>query len=354
MKKISFVGFDSHTRNNEIFQSPEPLELWSEYRRVLLSEGYDVSTEDIHTPISSDFTILYRLPSLRLLLQMLINRKAHLMMYQQFEPEVVIPIHSKKTMRWFSHLFGAVLTWDDDLVDNKKFFKFCYPYESINTETPIRHFKERRLITNISGNKNGFGSGELYSKRREFIRFMEQSHPEDFTFYGKGWSVKPFPSYGGTVLDKDATLAQYRFSLCFENLSTANGYITEKIFDCLSSGCVPVYWGAKNIAEYIPFPCYIDFRKFKDFEELYQYIKNMSSSEYERYIQAKNDFATSAFSIPFKYKSFIHSIITALNMLQNQRSFSYFNAWCAFFLYAIYLTFSILRFLSQKLLQKLS
>lgn len=38
-------------------------------------------------------------------------------------------------------------------------------------------------------------------------------------------------------------LANYRFNLCPEN-SLGEGYITEKIFDSIRSGCIPIYWGA--------------------------------------------------------------------------------------------------------------
>lgn len=42
---------------------------------------------------------------------------------------------------------------------------------------------------------------------------------------------------------KEDFLANYKFSICVEN-SLGEGYITEKIFECISSGCIPIYWGA--------------------------------------------------------------------------------------------------------------
>ena len=43
-------------------------------------------------------------------------------------------------------------------------------------------------------------------------------------------------------------LRRYRFNLCPEN-SNYNGYCTEKIFEALASGCVPLYWGSDNNPE---------------------------------------------------------------------------------------------------------
>lgn len=42
--------------------------------------------------------------------------------------------------------------------------------------------------------------------------------------------------------DKLRYLRNYRFNLCPEN-SSANGYVTEKIFEAIASGCVPIYTG---------------------------------------------------------------------------------------------------------------
>ena len=43
-------------------------------------------------------------------------------------------------------------------------------------------------------------------------------------------------------------LKQYRFNLCPEN-SNNKGYVTEKIFEAISSGCIPIYWGSNNEPE---------------------------------------------------------------------------------------------------------
>lgn len=48
--------------------------------------------------------------------------------------------------------------------------------------------------------------------------------------------------------DKMAYLEQFIFNVCPEN-SDASGYVTEKIFQALNVGCVPVYWGSQNRPE---------------------------------------------------------------------------------------------------------
>ena len=48
--------------------------------------------------------------------------------------------------------------------------------------------------------------------------------------------------------NKDAYMRQFYFNICPEN-SNADGYVTEKIFDAISAGCIPIYWGSYNEPE---------------------------------------------------------------------------------------------------------
>lgn len=48
--------------------------------------------------------------------------------------------------------------------------------------------------------------------------------------------------------DKGRYLNQYRFNICPEN-TDAWGYTTEKLFECIKSGCIPIYWGGMGCPE---------------------------------------------------------------------------------------------------------
>jgi len=43
-------------------------------------------------------------------------------------------------------------------------------------------------------------------------------------------------------------IKQYKSNICPENSNTP-GYVTEKLFQSLESGCIPLYWGSDNLAE---------------------------------------------------------------------------------------------------------
>jgi hypothetical protein len=85
------------------------------------------------------------------------------------------------------------------------------------------------------------------------------------------------------------TIARYRFDLAFEN-SISTDYVTEKFFDPLTAGCVPVYRGAPNIADFAPGErCYIDAADFHGPRELAEYLLNQAKNpaEYETWLEWK-------------------------------------------------------------------
>lgn len=179
--------------------------------------------------------------------------------------------------------YSVVYTFDDDLVDGKKFFKFYYPVLQ-QMLSKIPPFKEKKLCTMVAGN--------WISERVQMVDFFAKKPLGEFEFYGlapSGYGQNPM--YRGKIegyyssSQKLEVMKNYRFCICFENTHTTPGYITEKIFDTFAAGCVPIYWGPQNVEKYIPKSCFIDYRDFHNNEELYQYIKTMPQKTYDQYIE---------------------------------------------------------------------
>jgi hypothetical protein len=176
--------------------------------------------------------------------------------------------------------FSKVFTWNDALVDNKKYFKFYYAvYQPMISDLPAFHSK--KLCTQISSNKGSYYPGELYSERRKVIQFFEEFGQSDFDFYGKWWP-RSYKNYVGEVDKKVDCLKHYKFTFCYENIQSP-GYVTEKIFDCFQAGTVPIYLGAPNITRYVPENCFIAREDFKDEWELYEHLKTITPEEYAEY-----------------------------------------------------------------------
>lgn len=203
-------------------------------------------------------------------------------------PTTLKNMYSRKTLRYFKRIY----TWDDDLVDNRRFFKFYYPALTPMIDQPPS-FEEKKLLTFIFSNKGSKHPKQLYTERENVIKFFETQTAGAFEFYGQGWEEKRYKNYRGAPENKIEILKNYRFTICYENMGDVKGYITEKIFDSFAAGSVPIYLGATNITDYIPKGCFIDRREFKDNEELYNFLKRMDKTTYDAYIENIRQFLKS-------------------------------------------------------------
>lgn len=84
---------------------------------------------------------------------------------------------------------------------------------------------------------------------------------------------------------KRAALARYRFTLAFEN-AIDEDYVTEKLFDPLLMGSVPVYLGAPNVDAFAPGDdCFIDAARFDSPRALAAHLLALAADEtsYQRH-----------------------------------------------------------------------
>lgn len=122
------------------------------------------------------------------------------------------------------------------------------------------------------------------SGRQEYLKELMQNVQIDS--YGKLFNNCQMPEDKGHS-SKMTLYEQYKFVIAFEN-SCAEDYVTEKFFDPLLAGAVPVYFGAPNIDEFAPGDnCYVDVRRFKSVEELATHLKACLEEPalYEQYQQ---------------------------------------------------------------------
>lgn len=225
--------------------------------------------------------------------------------------------------------FPVIFTWNDSLVDNKKFFKFYLPVANYKNfpALPIIDFKNKKLLLNISRNRASSHPRELYSEREKTIAYFSDNLRDNFDLYGMGWNkprnyfekifpflIKRYSSYRGEVKNKIDVMPYYKFSLCYENLSGEKGYVTEKIFDCMNFGTVPVYWGAENITDYVDQKAFIERRMFKSNRELANFLINIKENKYNEYINAINKYLNSDKFKLFLPENLSNTIMKTLNL----------------------------------------
>ena len=88
---------------------------------------------------------------------------------------------------------------------------------------------------------------------------------------------------------KLATIARYKFTLAFEN-AIEHDYVTEKFFQPLAAGSVPVYLGAPNIADFAPSrEAYIDAGQFSSPKALAEHLQALAADRdaYARHLEWK-------------------------------------------------------------------
>ena len=69
---------------------------------------------------------------------------------------------------------------------------------------------------------------------------------------------------------------------CLQAMENANtrDYVTEKVYDALAAGCIPIYYGAPNVASYIPTPdAIVDMTNFDTVEELVAELERLAHNE---------------------------------------------------------------------------
>jgi len=328
---IGFYNFYEVYNNNKMFQNPENLLGFSRMYYLgqeLLKKGHSINTLDQEKNLFNfDAIVFIDFPTTKNNYFNNIIKKGFKNIYLLImEPFVIKPDNwDFENHKYFRKIF----TWNDTLIDDKKYFKINYSF-NIPDEINIDINKKEKLCTIISGNKHVSYKNELYSERLRAIKWFEKNQPGDFDLYGLGWSkynfkgifsklnkyeyLKSFfkvyhPSYRGAVLSKKEILEKYKFSICYENCNDMEGYITEKIFDCFFAGCVPIYLGAPNIENYIPSETFIDKRKFRSYEDLYLFIKNMPEIEYLNYVNAIKNFIKSDKIYIFSIEYFANTIM---------------------------------------------
>jgi len=234
-------------------------------------------------------------------------------------------------------LFDYILTWSDEVLKKASNAirinnHFCYTDENLNNFNKYFSIKPKKLCVLIASNKNSTHPLELYSSRKSVLEWFEKNQSEHFDLFGYDWDKRYIRSpkilrilnrlkifthtgssvykcYKGETDSKIKTMANYKFSICFENARLISGYLTEKIFDSMISGSVPVYLGDPSIEKHIPSSCYIKYDDFNSNDELFEYMLNMTNEEYNNYLGSIKSFLKSPYIKKYSALNFSKTFI---------------------------------------------
>ncbi len=221
--------------------------------------------------------------------------------------------------------FKKIFTYFKSKTNGKNIIYLPIPYD-YPTPLNTNYFQKTVLLAQVATYYTKRPKYCIYHLRNEIVQWMLETHPTDIIFCGNYWdglkrklssqTQKHFDTqYQGYCADKFSTISKAKFALAFEN-ATFPDYVTEKIFDVMTAGTVPIYAGAPNITNYVPKECFIDYNNFKSPKELYQFISKMPKEEYFSYINCINKFLEKPEKHANHWKNVTHTLFKHLKLDQ--------------------------------------
>ena len=320
IKNASFEEVDRHHTYNPTFTNRL-------LRSEFLKHGIELNNPDVNQGREIAFSILHdgqqinHIPSPKYLIAT--------------ENPYICPLNRDEQ---YLSTFDGVFTWNKDLIHLPNTRHLFIPNQIQIQQAPS--FKDRPIFACLINANKAFPTpieDDLYIERINVIRWYEKNASDYFSLYGLGWSkpepaftssekitrrlkriasqifgYKPFPSYVGEIEDKGSVYQKTKFAYCYENAANLPDYISEKIFDCFLSGCVPVYWGSSTIEEHIPNTCYIDRRNFKSMSEVHQFLLNITADQYQQYQDNIQKFLASPKAMEFDTSIYASIIVNTI------------------------------------------
>ena len=230
------------------------------------------------------------------------NHNIHKVLIRQ-EPEIILPQNymEKNTIN-YDYIIDIgkpksnnrnVLNWPQDLCSYLK-----------NPKT------KNSTVVIVNSNLLSLVRGENYSLRRQAIKNIK-----DLDLYGYQWNnsfrkklrtlfielkknifnvnilkingiryyFRYFSNYLGEVEDKRAVISRYKYCLVIENSSE---YLSEKFFDALLSGCIPIYIGPDLTKYEIPRSLYLQSQP--NIDDIRLKINEVKKINYEEWAENLN------------------------------------------------------------------
>ncbi|MET0382721.1 MAG: glycosyltransferase family 10 [Burkholderiaceae bacterium] len=300
---------------------------WRQLRARFATAGVELNTRDLNADREVAF-------ELHLNAQ---RRVDHPRSYAYlYEDPVVRPINGDRAAL---ARYRRVFTSNEELIDEMHALRLDYPNDL--APRPVPGFGARDLFCVLIASNKALlhpHPRNLHHRRVEAIRFFERHAPDRFALFGHGWDIPPvapgvggrlmkrlhewkrrwkpgappFPSFRGAIGRKAAVLDRARFSICYENSRGSPGYVSEKIFDCLTSGCVPVYIGTTHRAPPVPADCFIDGDAFDEPQAMLAFLDSVDAGRFDAYQGAIRRFLASPAALRFTNAHWCETLVTRI------------------------------------------
>ena len=265
---------------------------------------------------------LYRRDSVNIL--RVKNPKTKMALVMQ-EPYCVCPENWDRELH---KIFDVIFTWDPTFIRSKKYKIFYLPCANFKKEKTLC-YSDKKLICDISNNKIPIARPNAAKERFNIISFFDSNAPSQFDLFGSNWNpsiilwlwkkiknqkifLNKVKNWHGPIVSKSSIYKKYKFALCIENSIDKYGYISNKIFDVMHSGCVPVYLGPPDRYRYLANGTFVDVHRFRTYSKLLQYLQKINIKEYERFLLNIKKYLNSKMYAKYTQKEFSKNLFQAL------------------------------------------
>jgi hypothetical protein len=319
---LGVIPFLPHQQNNALFDSSDgpttPAvfpDVFPLLRESLQAKGWRVNTADLCNPPTHVDVWLHlncwggkpwHTPWGRTILMM-------------FEPRVVAPYWYRR-MRAAARRYPVIFTPYIDLVRRGAPFRYLHFPQDVSVDTS--QVQRSEFLVMINTRLYGTHRHSLYGERERIATWMARH--ADIALYGAGWQTAKFyhplsamrtPALRrvakGRVESKFEVLARARFVLCFENSRIA-GYRTEKLFNALAAGAIPIYAGDPTMSSVVPPDAFIHYERFRGPKELWEYLVELSDEEVAAMRASGQGFLASEAFLPYRAQSFVNELIATV------------------------------------------
>lgn len=188
------------------------------------------------------------------------------------------------------------------------------PYIESDFEEELRFkgtkLEERELATIFVS--SAINKSQRFNYLAELMKHLEVHS------YGRMFQNRKLNKDLGRI-SKLKTYSEYKFTLAFEN-AIARDYVTEKFYEPLIAGSLPIYLGAPNINEFAPGQnSFININDFKSPAELASYIHILDENEdqYMKYFEWKKEPYASKFMEKLEFQK-QHPFIRLCHQINKQ------------------------------------
>lgn len=164
-------------------------------------------------------------------------------------------------------------------------------------------YSDYNVYNFVQKSKSNFDSISQFLKRKNIVYIQKVSYSKRQNIVKEFMKYIKVDSYGRDLNNiewpknisknnKIDILKQYKFCIAIENSiitwkegtkyeapSINDDYVTEKLVDCLLAGSIPIYFGPKNIDQFLPHPdSIINIRDYTTVKNLTDYIESIMNN----------------------------------------------------------------------------